>query len=143
MASNIRFRDLTKTAMLNQLKSAIDAGGAAGTLKIYSGTAPATPETAPAGGNVLLGTLTLSYNPCASITGANATHKLTFGAVTQDSSADATGVAAWARISDSAGNAIVDLDISVTGGTGALQLNTTNIVAGGPIQVTAATIALP
>lgn len=143
MASNIRFRDLTKTAMLNQLKAAIDAGGAAGTLKIYSGTAPATPETAPAGGNVLLGTLTLSYNPCASITGSNATHKLTFGAITQDAMADNNGVAAWARISDSAGNAIVDLDASVTGGTGGIQLNTLNIVKDGPIQVTLCTIALP
>lgn len=57
--------------------------------------------------------------------------------------ADATLQATFARVFKADGTTIVmDLDISVTGGGGTLQLNTTNIVTGGPILVTSFIIDL-
>jgi hypothetical protein len=64
-------------------------------------------------------------------------------AIAQDSSADATGTATWARIADSAGNTVMDVNMSVTGGGGALQLNTTSIVSGGPILISSFVISVP
>ncbi len=124
----------SKDAVLNALKARIDAGGAAGSIKIYTGTKPAGPGTAISN-QVLLGTLALSY-PCGSV----ADGALTFGAITQDSQADATGTATWARIFDSAGNAKIDVDASVTGGSGFMQMNTTSVIINGPILINSCVI---
>ena len=139
--ATIRFRDIAKTAILNAIKTDIDAGAAAGKLRIYSGSMPATPETAATG--TLLAELTLSY-PMGAISGTGAALKLDFSSITQDSSADATGVAGYARITRFDGATVVfDCDVTATGAGGTLQLNTTNIVAGGPVLVTAFTISVP
>lgn len=139
--ATIHFRDVAKTAILNAIKADIDAGAAAGYLRIYSGAIPATPETAATG--TLLAELRLSY-PMGSVTGSASTLALVFSAITQDSSADASGTAGYARILRSDGTtAVFDCDISATGGGGTLQLNTTSIVAGGPVLVTSFTISVP
>jgi hypothetical protein len=132
----IRFLTAVKSAVLAPVITAIDAGSGAGTIKVYSGTIPATPATAITT-QVLLGTLTFS-DPCGSESGGT----ITMSAITQDSSADATGTASWARIQDSAGVVVCDIDVTTTGGGGTMQLNTTNIVIGGPILVTAFTITV-
>lgn len=130
-----------KNACLGPIRDAIDAGSGAGTIKIYTGTIPASPADAvgSAGTNTLLGTLTFS-DPCTASPGSLTGGVLTMGAITQDSSADATGVATWARIQDSTGATVGDIDVSNSGGGGTLQLNTISIVAGGPILITAFTI---
>lgn len=117
-------------AMLVPLKDAVDAGTGAGTIKIYTGTMP-TLTTDAVTTQTLLGTLTCS-DPCGTV----ASKKLTLASITQDSAADADGVAAWARMADSSGVVVVDFDVTTTGGGGVLQLNTTNIKAGGPIAIT-------
>jgi len=123
-------------AMLAQIQQAIDGGSAAGTIKFYTGTMP-TLTTDAVTTQTLLGTLTFS-DPC----GATSAKTLTMDAITQDSTADATGVATWARIADSDGVVILDVDVSTLGGSGVIQLNTTNIVEGGPIIITAFTVAI-
>ncbi len=138
--ATIKFRDIAKTAILNAIKTDIDSGGSAGKLRIYTGTYPATPETSATG--TLLAELTLSH-PMGVISGTGAALALTFSAITQDSSADASGVAGYARITNSDGVGVFDCDISTTGGGGTLQLNTTNIVAGGPVLVTSFVISVP
>lgn len=132
----IRFLTAVKSAVLAPVKAAIDAGSGAGTIKIYTGTMPATPATA-VGAQVLLGTLTFT-DPCGTETGG----VLTMAAITQDSAADATGTAAWARIADSSGTTVMDIDITTTGGGGSLQMNTTNIVTGGPILISSFTVSV-
>jgi hypothetical protein len=132
----LRFATTVKSAVLAPVIAAIDAGGGAGTIKVYTGTIPATPATAIVA-QVLLGTLTFS-DPCGSETGGT----ITMSAITQDSAADATGTASWARVQDSTGTVVCDVDITTTGGGGTMQLNTTNIVIGGPILVTAFTITV-
>ena len=132
----IHFRNTLKDAVLAPIVTAIDAGSGAGTIKIYSGAIPANAATAITS-QVLLGTLTFS-DPCGTI----ADNALTMDAITQDSSADATGTAAWARIADSNGVTVMDINVTTTGGGGALTLNTTNIVIGGPILITSFIISV-
>ena len=132
----IRFAVAVKNAALLPIRDAIDAGSGPGTCKIYSGTIPADVATAITT-QTLLGTLTFS-DP----SGAVASGVLTMSAITQDSSADATATATWARIFDSTGAAVMDIDVSTTGGGGTLQMNTTNIVAGGPILISSFTISV-
>lgn len=123
------------TSLSTVLLNAVDADAAAGYIEFYTGTMPAKPETAPGGGNTKLGTCT-----CSVTSGTVASGVYTFSAITMDSSADATGTAAWARIRDGAGNACFDVDVSVTGGTGTVQMPTTSIVSGGPIAFNSFTI---
>jgi len=125
----IRFLTAVKNSCLTPVQVAIDAGVGAGTVKVYTGAMPTTPADAIVA-QVLLGTLTFS-DPCGTV----AAGALTMSAITQDSSADATGTAAWARVADSAGVTVMDIDITTTGGGGTMQLNTTNIVIGGPILI--------
>lgn len=101
-------------------------------LRIYSGTRPANADTAPAG--TLLAELTCGtpFAPAAS-SGAFAAN-----AITQDSSANATGTATWFRLVNSAGTTtVMDGDVTASGGGGDLELVTTSITSGQPVQVTA------
>lgn len=129
----IRLVNAVKHAMLTPLKTAIDAGSAGGTIKIYSGTIPADPSGAATG--TLLGTLTFG-DPCCTTVGTPNAGAMDMNAITQDSSADADGTAGYARIADSDGNTVCDVDVTNTGGGGVIQLNTVNIKAGGPILIT-------
>ena len=132
----INLATAVKNSMLVPLGDAIDAGVGAGTIKIY--TAPmAAAASSAIGVQVLLGTLTFG-DPCGSVEAG----ALTMNTITQDPQADATGTAGWARIADSAGNTVADIDVTVTGGGGALQLNTTSIVKDGPILITSFVFSL-
>ena len=133
----IRFVTAVKKSALDTIKTAIDAGSGAGTIKIYTGTQPTSPADAITT-QTLLGTLTFS-DPC----GTSASGTLTMSAITQDSAADATGTATWARIADSTGATVCDVDVTATGGGGTLQFNTTSFVIGGPILISAFTITVP
>jgi hypothetical protein len=116
------------------LLAAIDADAGAGTLKFYTATQPAGPDTAITS-QTLLGTATLS-DPAGSVSG----RVLTFDAITSDSAADATGTCTWARLLDNSGDAIADFTVTATGGGGDIQMNTVSIVAGGPIAVSSGVI---
>lgn len=124
-----------RNAQLDAINTLINGGSGAGTLKIYTGTIPANADTA-IGAQVLLATLTFT-DPAA---GAASASTLTFSAITQDSSADATGTATWARIADSAGATVFDCSVSATGGGGVIELNTASIVSGGPVSITGGTL---
>lgn len=133
----IRIATTVKNSMLTPIRDAIDAGSGAGTIKIYTAPMATLPSDA-IGAQVLLGTLT-----CTDPSGATPTGGVfTFDTITQDTSADATGTAAWARIADSAGVTVMDVDITGTGGGGSMQMNTTSVVIGGPLQISAGTITL-
>ena len=124
----LRSRTTTANKALTQYKDDLDAGSGPGTAKIYSGTMPATPETAATG--TLLAELVLA-KPC----GVVADKKLTFSAITQDLEANNTGYAGYVRLADSDGNAVIDGDVTSTGGTGVLKLNVTLITAMGPVFI--------
>ncbi len=132
----VHFSTAVKTPLVNSVLTALDVGGTGSraTIKVYTGSMPATPETNVTS-QTLLGTLTCNYPMASESSGL-----LTWGTITQDSAADATGTATWARMATGGGVACVDLDVTATGAGGALQMNTTSIVAGGPISITALTL---
>lgn len=116
-----------RNAMLLAIQTAIDAGVGAGKVRIYNGTRPATGGAA----TTLLAELTMS-DPCSSGPSAGA---LALSAITQDSSADASGTATWFRIVDSANTFVFDGSITATGGGGDMEMITTTITATQPIQI--------
>lgn len=126
----ISYSTTVRNNRLTQVADALNAGAAAGKLRIYNGTRPAT------GGAVttLLAELTLS-DPCESSIAAGV---LTFAAITSDSAADNSGTASWFRMVDSDGTFVLDGDVGTSGAD--LNLNTTSIVAGQTVAVTSASI---
>lgn len=130
-----KLRPTTASTLADELIADIAAGAGNATIAIYTGTPPASP--AAAHGSTLLGTLTCSATPATQTDGT-----IAFNAITQDSAADASGTAAWARIYDGDGTGVLDLDVSNEAGDGAVKLNTTTIVAGGPIALSSLVIVV-
>lgn len=133
MASNVKISTAARNALGDALITAL---GSAATIKIYTGTQPAGPGTAITS-QTLLGTLT-GASPFAPATSGGV---VTAGAIASDTSADATGTATWYRMATSGGTAVWDGNISTAGAD--LNLNTTSIVSGGPIAITAMTMTMP
>lgn len=105
--------------------------GNASLLRIYTGTPPATADDSATG--TLLAELTCG-SPFAGA--ASSEGVATANAITQDSSANATGTAGWYRHVQSNGTTVVcDGIVTATGGGGDCQLVTTSIVSGQPVQV--------
>jgi hypothetical protein len=119
--------------------AAADAMGAllnTGYLRVYSGTQPATADTALSG-NTLLAELRFS----ATAFPAASAGVLTANAITADASADATGTASFFRALKSDGTTVVyDGSAGVTAGQFDLVLNTTSVVAAASVSVSSLTI---
>lgn len=132
----IKLLEADRTSLAGSLKTLWDNQVGPCTLEFYDGSQPTGPATA-VGSQVKLGTLT-----CSDPMGSEATGALTFGAITQDSAADASGTATWCRLKDGAGVARADFDVTNGAGTGVVKLNTTTIVIGGPITVTSFVVTI-
>jgi hypothetical protein len=89
MANAPSITTAARNAAADAVVDLLDAGDTAAQLRIYSGTAPATVNDALSG-NTLLAQLTMSDPEF----GSAAAGEATAAAITQDSSADATGTAA-------------------------------------------------
>lgn len=124
-----------RTSHLQELADALDNGY----LRLYNGTRPANANTALAG-NTLLAELRFAATAAASNTGG----VLTFDVITEDSSADASGVPTFARLLQSDGTtAVIDLSASASGGGGEVELSTASLVAGAEVPVSSATLTYP
>lgn len=119
----LAYSTTVRNAMLDSITTAI---GTSGFLRIYDGTRPASGGTA----TTLLAQLPLSATAAA----AAAAGVLTFSAITQDASADATGTATWFRVTTSAGTFVIDGSIATSGSD--LNFTTTSIVITQPVSVT-------
>lgn len=129
MAVNTQMADASVNAQADALSDLLDNGY----LRIYDGTQPATADTAITS-QVLLAEL--RFNATASP--AAVSGLLTFNAFTPDSSADATGTAAWFRCLRSDGSTVV-MDGSVGTSAANLIMATTSIVSGVQVSVTSFT----
>lgn len=127
----VRIADTVRNSRIDAIRAAIDAGAGAGLLRIYSGSKPGTKGAAPAG--TLLAELTCA-DPCGSSSGG----VLTFTTPFSDTSANATGTAAFFYLVDSTGAFVCDGDCAVSGSD--LNLTTLSIVSGQAVQVTSLTI---
>jgi len=113
-----------RNARLDAINTAANAGAGAGLLRIYDGTRPATGGTA----TTLLAELTFS-DPAFGAAGSGV---ITASAITQDSSANATGTATWFRVVDSSATFVMDGNVGTSGSD--LNMTTTSIVATQPVS---------
>lgn len=131
--SNLKLSTTYRNTIMDALTT---EAGASALILIYSGTQPSG-GGAPSG--TLLGTLTCA----ATFAPASSGGVITLNSITGDSSADATGTAAWFRLTQSDTTWVMDGDVTVTGGGGDLTLNSTSIVIGGTINITSGTFTAP
>ena len=138
----IRFSVTARNAGLNASLDLMDAGAGPGTIKVYTGSQPATVDTAPSG--TLLATFTCA-DPAfvAPVDGArdlDADPDLTTTAV------DA-GEAGWARCADSDGNPVMDGSVGTA--TGVLEtepdfiINSAAITTGQTVNLLTGTVTDP
>jgi hypothetical protein len=123
----IAYATTLRNAMLDEITA---AAGASALLRIYDGSRPATGGAA----TTLLAELTCN----ATFAPGAASGVLTLNAITQDSSANATGTATWFRITTSGGTFVLDGNVGTSGSD--LNLTTTSIVATQPVSVTSFSI---
>lgn len=123
-------------SLLTSIVAAADAGSGPAVIRIYGGVVPTNADAALSS-NTLLATCV-----CSDPSGTVAAKTLTFGAIAQDSSVDATGTATFFRLLDSALNVVGQGTVSVNGGTGDMKLNSVDLVAAGTIQISGATLSL-
>lgn len=114
----------------------IDAGPAAGTMQIRSGTRPASPQVAASG--TLLATVTFG-DPAFGAWSSGSSSVADPAAVT----AVATGTASWCRVLDSTGAVVMDGDVTATGGGGTVTLSSTSLTSGSPVDITSITVTMP
>jgi len=113
------------------IASDVSAGGS---LNIYTGSKPATPETAASG--TLLVTI-----PLSSFTASG--NVLTSNDPAQVSPV-AAGTAGWARLLKSDGTTVEgDMDVTATGSGGDVQLASTSLQTTVPVDLSAITITIP
>jgi len=129
MAKNTQLADATVNAQADAMARLLDNGY----LRIYDGTQPATGDTAISS-QVLLAELRFNATSAPAASGG----LLTFNAITSDSSADATGTAAWFRAFKSDGTTKV-FDGSVGTSASNIVLNSVSIAAGATVAVSSFT----
>jgi hypothetical protein len=110
-----------------------------GEIKIYTGSIPATCETAASG--TLLGTLTFSATAFGAATDDNPGATASAAAITDDSSADATGTAGYFRALESDGTVHLQGDCGTSAAD--MIMNTTSVTAGLAISITSYVVVLP
>lgn len=133
--ANLKFSTTLRNNMLDEITS---LAGTSAKILIYSGSQPS-------GGGTATGTLLaqLTCNATA-FAGAASGGVLTLNSITQDSAADATGEATWFRLTKSDDTWVMDGDVSVNGGGGDLQLDSTSISINAPVAMSATqTITAP
>jgi len=108
-----------------------------GYLRIYDGSRPANANTAVTS-QVLLAELRFG----ATAFGAAAAGVITANAITRDEAANASGTATWCRILKSDGTTVM-FDGSVGTSGQNLNLTSTTITAGAPVECSAFTYTVP
>lgn len=133
----VRLSATLANALANSVDDTVNGGTGAGTIKVYTGTQPATADTAASG--TLLATFTLG-DPAF---GAAASGVITLSGVPLTVAAVATGTAGWFRIESNGGATLSVLDGSVGTTGNQINLNTTSITSGVNVTITSGTITMP
>lgn len=128
----MQFSTTIRNARLNTIESEI---GTSAILYIYDGTKPA--NTTDADDGTVLATINLPSDWMANASGGVKTKAGTW----EDTSADATGTAAYFRVKESTGTTThIQGTVTVTGGGGDMTVDNTSVAAGQQITVTSFTL---
>lgn len=133
MALNLQESTESVNAACNAIVDLADTGY----IRIYDGTQPADANTA-----VSTQTLLAELRFGATAFGAASGGTATANAITSDSSANATGTAAWFRVLKSDGTSVLWDGSAGTSGCD-LNLNTTAIVSGATVAISSMTFTHP
>lgn len=133
MANDLRESNAAVNGKADYISDQLDNGY----IRIYDGTIPTNADTA-LGAQVLLAELRFS----ATASGAAVAGVVTFSAITTDASANATGTASWFRALKSDGSTVI-FDGTVGTATSDIVLNTTSIVSGAEVSISAFTYTQP
>ena len=132
MALNPKLAVARRNAALDNIL----ANANTGYLRIYDGTQPTDADTA-IGAQVLLAELIMGSTAFASASAGSATAN----AITSDSSANASGTAAWFRLLKSDGTTVI-MDGSVGTSGANLNLNSVAISSGAQVSVSSFTVSM-
>ena len=132
----LRHSTTARNAMADANLGLLDAGSGPGVIQIRSGGLPASPQAAASG--TLLATVVLA-DPVSGSAASGVDTITDPIAVT----GVADGTAGWARFQDSNGNAVMDCDVTATGGGGAITLSTVTISVGVTVDMAAITYTVP
>ena len=125
---------ITAAVAQSMASAAATSIGSGSSIRIYSGSKPATPETAATG------TLLVAVPISGSFTAAG-------GALTAadpaSASPAASGTAGYFRLLTSGSTAILDGTVTATGGGGDMQLGSTTITTGVPVDLGVPTFTVP
>ena len=138
----VEFSGSVTSDMLRSITRGLDADPVvAGRLLVFSGPWPGK-GSAPTGANSILVLFPFNRPSLASVLGNTLALSYTGTVLAQGS-----GEAVWARCVDGAGNFVVDLDVSLPGGGGAVELTieggSLTVYAGGIVSMALAGFALP
>lgn len=133
MASNLKYSAVLKNAQQDSITSTV---GASALLNIYSGTQPASPDTAVSS-QVLLVTLTCNATFAPAASGG----VLTLNAIANGTGTAGAGTgttATWYRLTTSGGTAHIDGTVGTSGAD--MNLDNTSIATGQTVSITSFTI---
>lgn len=140
MANAFRISNAAAKAMADTFDDQVNIGSTASVLDVRTGAQPADPDTTATG--TLLATLTFSDPAFGAASDGAPGGLLTASAITQDSSADATGTAGYFRIR-ATGTGADDVADGECGTSGSdLNFNTTSITSGSAVSITSLTVTM-
>jgi hypothetical protein len=108
-----------------------------GVMEIRTGSKPASPQAVASG--TLLATLNFSNPAFGNFSNGNAFAN----AIADDSDVDATGQAGWFRIYDRDGTAVIDGEITATGGGGDIEFDNIDFIKGGTVAIAQLQAVMP
>jgi len=126
---NVKLATALRSSRVSLVKDALDANASPGYIEFYT-----TPQPGTGGAAITtqtkIGTCVLA-KPSGTVTNG----VLTFAAIADDVSADASGDIVWARFKDGSGAWVMDGDCGATGSGAMIIFNTITAIAGGLIEV--------
>ena len=145
MALATRISNEAAIAACDAIVDRLDEGTGAGIIRILDGTQATDPDTT-IGAQTTLALLVCSDPVFGAAADAAPGGRATASAITNDSSADATGTASWFRASatnDGATSLDDHIDGSVGTATTDMVLNTVSIVSGATVSISSWTVTMP
>lgn len=137
----LRYSDNVAIAICNATVDSVDIGADNGSIEIYDGARPASPEIAVSTQNLLL---QYELEKPAFADAVTVADGATADLVEVDPvSGTADGDAAWFRIYDGDGNACWDGTVSLTSGGGDIKVSAINVVTGIPVTIVSMSYTQP
>lgn len=124
------------TSIADVVTAAVDGGSGAGTLKVYTGSKPATVATGVTG--TLLATFTLADPSAAAAAAGVATWDFS---PTITATVAATGTAGYFRVADSSGTAVLDGTVGTSSAD--LIFSSVSWTSGGTVELSSGTTTEP